>query len=107
MKLRHCPATVSALAEVLIQAENHGKDIADLAVLKQYENLRRNENLKMMTLMDMFYYFFSNEILPLKLLRNFGLGFAQRIMPLRNKIMKVAMGLEGNLPKQARGLPLL
>jgi 2-octaprenyl-3-methyl-6-methoxy-1,4-benzoquinol hydroxylase len=97
----------AALAEVLIQAENHGKDIADLAVLKQYENLRRNENLKMMTLMDMFYYFFSNEILPLKLLRNFGLGFAQRIMPLRNKIMKVAMGLEGNLPKQARGLPLL
>jgi len=36
----------AALAEVLIQAENHGKDIADLAVLKQYENLRCNKTLK-------------------------------------------------------------
>jgi 2-octaprenyl-3-methyl-6-methoxy-1,4-benzoquinol hydroxylase len=93
----------AALAEVVIQASSHGKNFADLDVLQSYENQRRNENLKMMTLMDVFYRAFSNDILPVKLLRNFSLGFAQRIAPLRIKLMKAAMGLEGRLPKLARG----
>jgi 2-octaprenyl-3-methyl-6-methoxy-1,4-benzoquinol hydroxylase len=97
----------AALAEVLIRANHQGQDIADLSVLRLYENLRRHENLKMMTVMDVFYRCFSNDILPLKILRNFSLGFAQRISPLRNKVMKAAMGLEGNLPKLARGESLV
>ncbi|MDD4914313.1 MAG: FAD-dependent monooxygenase [Methylococcales bacterium] len=97
----------AALAEVLIEAANQGKDIADPAVLRGYEDQRRHENLKMMTVMDVFYRAFSNDILPVKLLRNFGLGFAQRVAPLRNKVMKAAMGLEGRLPKLARGERLL
>ncbi len=97
----------AALAEVLIQAQSQGKNIADLGVLQRYENLRRNENLKMMTLMDVFYRFFSNDILPVKFLRNIGLGLAQRIAPARKQVMKAAMGLEGNLPKLARGETLI
>ena len=97
----------AALAEVIIQAHQQGKSIADLQVLRRYESLRRNENLKMMTLMDVFYRFFSNDILPVKLLRNLGLGLAQRLGPARIKVMKAAMGLEGNLPKLARGELLL
>jgi 2-octaprenyl-3-methyl-6-methoxy-1,4-benzoquinol hydroxylase len=93
----------AALAEILVDARNRGKDIADLTVLQRYEAMRRNENLKMMTLMDVFYRSFSNDILPLKLLRNLGLGLAQRITPARHKAMKAAMGLEGRLPKLARG----
>lgn len=93
----------AALAEVLMHARKQGKDIADPQVLRAYENQRRHENLKMMTVMDIFYRAFSNDILPLKVLRNFGLGFAQRIPPLRNQVMKVAMGLEGRLPRLARG----
>ncbi|MGZ0079990.1 UbiH/UbiF/VisC/COQ6 family ubiquinone biosynthesis hydroxylase [Methylomonas sp. YC3] len=97
----------AALAEILVDARKRGKDIADLAVLERYEAMRRNENLKMMTLMDVFYKSFSNDILPIKLLRNLGLGLAQRITPARNKAMKAAMGLEGRLPKLARGERLL
>ena len=97
----------AALAEVLIQAQQQGKDIADLAVLERYEANRRQENLKMMTVMDVFYQFFSNDILPIKILRNLGLGLAQRINPARIKVMKAAMGLEGNLPKLAKGEALL
>jgi 2-octaprenyl-3-methyl-6-methoxy-1,4-benzoquinol hydroxylase len=97
----------AALAEVLIQAHQQGKNIADMTVLRRYETLRRNENLKMMTLMDVFYRFFSNDILPVKLLRNLGLGLAQRIVPARIKVMKAAMGIEGNLPKLAKGELLL
>lgn len=97
----------AALAEVLIQAHQQGKDISELAVLQRYESIRRQENLKMMTVMDMFYQFFSNDILPVKILRNLGLGLAQRINPARIKVMKAAMGLEGNLPKLAKGELLL
>ena len=95
----------AALAEVLLDAEQRGKDIADETVLKRYEAMRRHENLKMMTVMDVFYQSFSNDILPVKLVRNLGLGLAlaQRLTPVRNKVMKAAMGLEGRLPRLARG----
>jgi 2-octaprenyl-3-methyl-6-methoxy-1,4-benzoquinol hydroxylase len=97
----------AALAEVLIEASRQHEDIADVKILKHYEAMRRTENLKMMTTMDIFYQAFSNQILPLKILRNLGLGLAQRISPLKNKVMRAAMGLEGNLPKLARGQSLL
>ncbi len=93
----------AALGEVLLDAAKKGLELGDLSVLKHYEQLRRNENLKMMTVMDIFYQVFSNEILPLKLIRNLGLGLAERILPAKNKVMRSAMGLEGKLPKLARG----
>lgn len=93
----------AALAEVLVEAHKQGLDISNMAVLKRYERLRRQENLKMMTVMDVFYRVFSNEILPVKFLRNLGLGLAERFKPAKNIVMRNAMGLEGNLPKLARG----
>ncbi len=93
----------AALGEILIEASKKGEDISDISVLKRYEKLRRNENLKMMTVMDVFYQVFSNDVLPLKFIRNVGLGLAERILPAKNKVMRAAMGLEGNLPKLARG----
>ena len=93
----------AALGEVLIEASKRGDDISDISVLKRYEKLRRNENLKMMTVMDVFYQVFSNDVLPLKFIRNLGLGLAERVLPAKNKVMRAAMGLEGNLPKLARG----
>jgi len=96
----------AALAETIIEAANKGKDIADIATLKRYEQIRRNENLKMMTVMDVFYQVFSNEIAPIKFLRNLGLGLAERVLPAKNLVMRNAMGLEGSLPKLARGKQL-
>ncbi len=93
----------AALVEVLIDANKQGLNIGDLSVLRSYEKMRRNENLKMMTVMDVFYRVFSNQILPVKLLRNLGLGLAERILPAKNKVMRSAMGLDGSLPKLARG----
>jgi len=97
----------AALAEVLIAAQQQGESIADIKVLKRYEAMRRTENLKMMTAMDVFYQVFSNQLPPVKFLRNLSLGLAERLSPLKNKVMKAAMGLEGNLPKLARGQSLL
>ncbi|MGZ8164421.1 MAG: FAD-dependent monooxygenase [Methylobacter sp.] len=97
----------ATLAEIFIEAEKQSINIGDLSVLKRYEKLRRNENLKMMTVMDVFYRVFSNEVLPVKFLRNLGLGLAERILPAKRKVMRSAMGLEGNLPKLARGEPII
>lgn len=97
----------ASLAEVLIDATKKGLNIRELGVLKRYESIRKNENLKMMTVMDAFYRIFSNQIVPLKFLRNLGLGLAERILPAKNKVMRMAMGLEGHLPKLARGLPII
>jgi 2-octaprenyl-3-methyl-6-methoxy-1,4-benzoquinol hydroxylase len=93
----------AALGEVLIDASRQGLDVGDITVLRRYEKMRRNENLKMMTVMDVFYRVFSNQSLPVKFLRNLGLGLAERVLPAKNKVMRNAMGLEGNLPKLARG----
>ena len=97
----------AALGEVLIDAHVKGESIDDISVLKRYEKMRRNENLRMMTVMDAFYRVFSNEVFPVKFFRNLGLGLAERILPAKNKVMRMAMGLEGNLPKLARGKRLL
>ncbi|MGZ5051165.1 MAG: FAD-dependent monooxygenase [Methylobacter sp.] len=97
----------AALAEVLIDAAKQDLDFADMPVLQRYERMRRNENLKMMTVMDVFYRVFSNRILPVKFLRNLGLGLAERILPAKIKVMRSAMGLEGSLPKLARGEALV
>ncbi len=93
----------ATLGEVIIDACKKGLELGDPAVLRRYEKLRRKENLKMMTVMDAFYQVFSNDFLPVKFLRNLGLGLAERISPAKNKVMRSAMGLEGNLPKLARG----
>ncbi|MEE9354796.1 MAG: UbiH/UbiF/VisC/COQ6 family ubiquinone biosynthesis hydroxylase, partial [Methylococcaceae bacterium] len=97
----------AALAQVIVDAKNSDEDFGCLGVLKRFEKLRRRENLVMMTSMDLFYRVFSNSIFPVQLLRNVGLGLAQRLTPAKNKVMRHAMGLEGNLPKLARGEPIV
>ncbi|MEE9339885.1 MAG: FAD-dependent monooxygenase [Methylococcaceae bacterium] len=96
----------AALVEVLIEAKTKGEDISNVSILRRYEKMRRNDNLRMMTLMDAFYRVFSNDILPIKFLRNMGLGLVERVAPAKNKVMRMAIGLEGNLPKMALGKSL-
>jgi 2-octaprenyl-3-methyl-6-methoxy-1,4-benzoquinol hydroxylase len=93
----------ASLVEVLLESYQAGCDIGSLPELMRYEKARRVDNLRMMTVMDVFYHVFSNEIAPVKFFRNLGLGLAERIMPAKKKIMRAAMGLDGGLPKLAKG----
>lgn len=79
---------VSALADVLDNAQ----DVGCTKLLAQYENKRRNANLLMMSVMDGCYGVFSNDIKPLKILRQFGLKVAKNSGPLKNQILKYAIG---------------
>lgn len=93
----------AALAQTLIEARRHGRDIGSAKTLDEYEQMRRGNNLLMMTTMDLFYRVFGNASPPLRLARNLGLGLAERLKPAKNVAMRYAMGLGGRLPKLARG----
>lgn len=97
----------AALAEVLVEARRRGVDIGSEAVLARYEHLRRRNNLLMMTIMDAFYRTFGNNLPPVRLLRNLGLEVAERFKPAKKIAMSYAMGLNGNLPRLARGEALV
>lgn len=63
------------------------------AAFVDYEKQRRKDNLLMQSGMDFFYKTFSNEILPLKLLRNAALKVAEHSGEVKNQVLKYALGL--------------
>jgi 2-octaprenylphenol hydroxylase len=92
----------AALAETLIAARAAGRPIGSQSTLRRYERARRGGNMAMLGAMDAFKRTFSNEILPLRLVRNLGLSLADRAGPLKHLLVKRAMGLTGELPPLAR-----
>lgn len=87
---------VAVLLEQLNQTakqKGHASVLKDQAWLLEYEKLRRRDNLTMMSAMDLLYGTFSNDILPLKLLRNLGLKLANNAGPLKTQALKYAVGL--------------
>lgn len=84
---------VACLSELVHQAVEAGQDFAAAGVLERYQCRRRPDNLLMQGAMDLFYQTFSNDLLPLALLRNLGLKAAHHSGPLKNRVMKYAMGL--------------
>ncbi|MBE0510516.1 MAG: UbiH/UbiF/VisC/COQ6 family ubiquinone biosynthesis hydroxylase [Chromatiales bacterium] len=97
---------VAALAEVLLAAQAKGEDIGELAVLRRYERWRKGDNLAVMAAMDGFKRLFGNQHLLLQPLRNLGLRLADQAAPLKSRMIRRAMGLEGDLPQLCRGFPL-
>jgi 2-octaprenyl-3-methyl-6-methoxy-1,4-benzoquinol hydroxylase len=83
----------AALIDQLTQARRAGTDPGELSMLSQYEKLRRPANAQMMLLMDLFYHGFSNDVAPLKALRNLGLHFANQATWAKIRVLKYAMGL--------------
>ncbi len=93
----------AALAEVLLEAATAGKDIGSFKVLRRYERWRKGENLLMLGVMDGFKRLFGSSLPPVRWLRNLGLNLTDAVEPVKNLIARRAMGLEGDLPKLARG----
>jgi 2-octaprenylphenol hydroxylase len=81
------------LADVLLQARRQGRDIGSLAVLRRYERARKGDNMATMLAMDGFKHLFGSSALPLRWLRNTGLNLVDSATPVKNLIMRAAMGL--------------
>lgn len=97
---------VAALAEVLIEAKRLGLDLGASTVLERYEKWRRFDNTLMLAMTDVLNRLFSNNITPVRVARDLGLGIVNSIPPLKRLFMRHAMGLVGDLPRLMQGRPL-
>ena len=93
----------AALAEVLLDAARLGQDIGALDVLKRYERWRRFDSVTLAASTDALNRLFSNDIAPLRALRDIGLGIVDSIGPARRFFMRHAGGDVGKLPKLMKG----
>lgn len=86
-------ADVTSLISVIAAALNEQKDIGDLKVLRRYERWRRADNRSMLVAMDGLKRLFGSDLPLVKETRNLGLNIMNKITPLKNIIMRKAMGI--------------
>ena len=84
---------VEALLDVVGNARAHGEAWASQQVLKRYQMRRMADNFIMQSGMDLFYAGFSNDLGPVRILRNIGLMAAERAGGLKRQALKYALGL--------------
>jgi 2-octaprenyl-6-methoxyphenol hydroxylase len=94
---------VAALAEVIVEARRLGLDIGALDVLERYQVWRRFDAFEMGVVTDTLNRLFSNDITPLRVLRDFGLGVVDRLPSLKRRFIGEAAGTGAGLPRLLRG----
>jgi len=94
---------VAVAAEVVVDAARLGLDIGSLNVLERYQQWRRFDNTALSLMMSGLNRLFSNDITPLRLARDLGLGIVNEIGPLRRLFMRHAGGAVGDLPRLLKG----
>ncbi len=92
----------SCLAEVVMNAQAQGRDIADLATLRRYERWRKGHNTLMIAGMEAFKRLFGNDNELLRQVRNMGLRVTNKLPVIKNQLIRHAMGLVGDLPQLAK-----
>jgi 2-octaprenyl-6-methoxyphenol hydroxylase len=97
---------VAALGEVLTDAHRLGLDIGASDVLADYQRWRRFDTLLLIAVTDSLNRLFSNDLAPVRLLRDAGLGLVNRLAPVKRLLMRHAMGAAGPRPRLLRGEPL-
>lgn len=84
---------VGVLAEELISAQARGIRPGQAEVLSRYQRRRKGENLLMMGAMDGFKRLFEQQALPIRWLRNAGMRGVGQLAPLKQRLMRHAMGI--------------
>jgi 2-octaprenyl-6-methoxyphenol hydroxylase len=97
---------VAALAEAIVDAHRLGLDIGDEPVLQRYQRWRRFDNVMLAAVTDGLNRLFSNDLAPLRLVRDLGLAAVDRLPAVKRFLMRDAMGITGTLPRLIRGEPL-
>ncbi len=94
---------VAALAEVVVEADRHGQDIGAIDVLERYQQWRRFDTVQMGVTTDVLNRLFSNDIAPLRAVRDLGLGLVERMPRLKDFFIRQASGLSSDTPRLLRG----
>jgi 2-octaprenyl-6-methoxyphenol hydroxylase len=96
-------AGAATLAEAVTDALRLGLDPGSHDVLLRYERARRFDTLAMGAMTDGLNRLFSNDVLPLRLARDFGLGLVDRLPALKRLFIGEAAASRGSLPRLLRG----
>ncbi|MCD6056005.1 MAG: ubiquinone biosynthesis protein UbiH [Gammaproteobacteria bacterium] len=94
----------AALAQTLEAAHQKKRNIASLQTLNRYARWRYGHNGAMLAAMSGFKHVFGNNTSFVKQWRNRGLSWVNNCQIVKNKIMRIAMGLEGDLPAIAKSV---
>lgn len=93
----------AALAEAVTEALRLGMDLGGRDVLATYERARRFDTLAMAAMTDGLNRLFSNDLLPVRLARDLGLGLVDRMPGLKRFFIGEASALRGEQPRLMRG----
>ncbi|MDX2463197.1 MAG: UbiH/UbiF/VisC/COQ6 family ubiquinone biosynthesis hydroxylase [Porticoccus sp.] len=81
------------LVEEVERAVNRGLSPGDMSALQRYQRRRKPHNLGTMAVMEGFKRLFEDQSLPVRLLRNDGMSAVNRLSPIKNLVIRQAMGL--------------
>ncbi|GGA37230.1 FAD-dependent monooxygenase [Pelagibacterium lentulum] len=95
---------VAALAEMVVDAVRLGRDIGSSDVLERYDWARRFDAALMALATDGLNRMFSNDLAPVRALRDFGLSTVDRIDGLKSAFIGHAAGTQG--AKLLKGIAL-
>jgi 2-octaprenyl-6-methoxyphenol hydroxylase len=82
-----------------------GLDAGDAEGLRRYQRWRRFDSFALAAATDGLNRLFSNDLAPIRAIRDLGLGIVDAIGPLRRFFMRNAGGDLGQLPRLMRGEP--
>ncbi len=94
---------VAAVTEIVVDRLRLGLDPGAVDALERYAAWRRFDGLALVAVTDGINRLFANDVLPVKALRNLGLGLVEHLPPAKQFFMRHAMGLVGDLPRTMRG----
>lgn len=97
---------VAALAEVVVEALRLGLDAGSPDVLARYQRWRRLDTAAMAAATDTLNRLFSNDLAPVRALRDFGLGLVDRTPAAKSAFIRTAAGVGGGNPRLLTGVPL-
>ena len=93
----------AALAEAIVDQYRLGLDVGAPEVLENYQRSRRFDTAQMAVTTDILNRLFSNNLGPLRMLRDVGLGLVNRIPRLKTLFIQQAAGTGDRMPRLMRG----
>jgi len=83
---------VAALAETIVEADRLGLDIGSINILERYQTWRRFDTFRMGVTTDVLNRLFSNDVTPVRIARDVGLGIVDRLPGLKSFFIGQAAG---------------
>jgi len=97
---------VAVLADVVAGAARRGEDPGAATVLERYGHWRRRDVQTVAMITDGLARLFTNRLPPMGLARDLGLLALDTLPGVKHLVVRQFMGLNGRLPRLARGLPV-